>query len=214
MPASYPTSIPNLVNPSGTEQMNGANLHSLQHGNANDEIEAIANELGTEPSGTDATVKARLDRIESRVPTAWFRSSAAQSIPGNTWTRVALDTQIHLDSAVFSFDDVNDRISVSKSGLYLVIARMVFEQGSGGQRYMRTRVMGGSAGGGTSYLGRVNDSYSADSNEISDTHYIDLQSGQSVGFDAYSTGATTTRASNSGDEYMFSQLQIVRLGTW
>lgn len=60
MPASYPTSIPNLVNPSGTEQMNGANLHSLQHGNANDEIEAIATELGTNPSGNYTTVAERL----------------------------------------------------------------------------------------------------------------------------------------------------------
>lgn len=45
----------------------GANLstfpHSAHHGNANDAIIAIETELGTAPSGTLSTVKARLDKI-------------------------------------------------------------------------------------------------------------------------------------------------------
>lgn len=45
--------------------MNGANLHSLQHGNANDEIEAIATELGTLPKGSFTSVKARFENLDT-----------------------------------------------------------------------------------------------------------------------------------------------------
>lgn len=63
--ATYPGGIPNLTNPAGTDYMNGPNLHSVQHSNANDEIEAIATELGSNPKGAFTTVKARLDSVEA-----------------------------------------------------------------------------------------------------------------------------------------------------
>jgi len=63
--ASYPASIPALNNPTSSDNLNTAGvLHADQHANANDEIEAIAGELGTDPAGaTYTTVGARLDRM-------------------------------------------------------------------------------------------------------------------------------------------------------
>jgi hypothetical protein len=46
--------------------------HSAQHGNVNDAVEAIETELGIHPSGSYATVLARLDALESMAPRpAW-----------------------------------------------------------------------------------------------------------------------------------------------
>jgi hypothetical protein len=41
--------------------------HATQHANANDAIEAIQTELGTDPAGASATVKARLDALDTTV---------------------------------------------------------------------------------------------------------------------------------------------------
>ena len=61
MAASYPTGLP-------TKTAAGANLgtdpHSTLHDSKWDEIVAIATELGLVPSGSDSTVRARLDRID------------------------------------------------------------------------------------------------------------------------------------------------------
>lgn len=65
---NYPSSIPNLPNPLATDPMNSPS-HSTQHATANDEIAAIATELGVNPSGASATVVARLDANDTAVNT-------------------------------------------------------------------------------------------------------------------------------------------------
>jgi hypothetical protein len=142
------------------------------------------------------------------LPVAWYRGSIAQTIPASTWTRLELATKVHLNSEYFTFNDAADQIEVKKAGLYLCMGRVAVEAGAGGQRYFRFRLSG------ISWLGRVNDSWATDANELSDTIYIDLQPGQYIGLDVYSTGATTTRASATADEYMFTQLQVIRLSEW
>lgn len=68
MTTSYPGALDSLTNPTGSDSLNTAGVvHSAQHANANDAIEAIEGELGTNPSGAYATVKARLDAVQSRV---------------------------------------------------------------------------------------------------------------------------------------------------
>jgi microcystin-dependent protein len=63
---AYPAALANLSNPLGTNSMaDPAILHSLQHTNANDEIEAVQAELGLDPSGAYNTVAARLTGIET-----------------------------------------------------------------------------------------------------------------------------------------------------
>ena len=63
MATSYPGALDDFADPTPTSRQN-APSHAGQHKNVNDAIEAVEAELGTHPSGTEATVKARLDKIE------------------------------------------------------------------------------------------------------------------------------------------------------
>lgn len=63
MATSYPGALDDFADPTPTSRQN-APSHAGQHKNANDAIEAIEAELGTHPSGTESTVKARLEKIE------------------------------------------------------------------------------------------------------------------------------------------------------
>ena len=66
MASSYPGALDSFSNPSGTDTLDNVTTpHATQHANANDAIEAIQAELGTDPAGTYATVKARLDAMST-----------------------------------------------------------------------------------------------------------------------------------------------------
>jgi hypothetical protein len=62
MASSYPGALDSFTNPTSTDAMDAsaALYHDVQHANANDAIEAVQAELGTDPAGGAATVKARL----------------------------------------------------------------------------------------------------------------------------------------------------------
>lgn len=64
--ASYPGSQPTLTDPTSSNFLNQPS-HSLLHRQVNDEIEAIAAELGLNPAGAYATVDARIGAIEIAV---------------------------------------------------------------------------------------------------------------------------------------------------
>jgi hypothetical protein len=64
--ANYPDSLPNLTDPLASNKMN-APSHSGLHTSENEEIDAIAAELGLVPSGGSATVVLRLDGIDTAV---------------------------------------------------------------------------------------------------------------------------------------------------
>lgn len=64
--ANYPTSLPSLTNPASTDYMSVV-PHAAMHSNANDEIEAIATELGILAKGTYQTVRDRLDGVDSKL---------------------------------------------------------------------------------------------------------------------------------------------------
>jgi len=66
MATSYPGSLDNFTNPTSTSPINSPS-HADQHSNANDAIEAIEGELGTNPKGAKATVKARLDDVDTAI---------------------------------------------------------------------------------------------------------------------------------------------------
>jgi hypothetical protein len=63
---NYPGALDSFTNPTSTDTLNSPS-HADQHADANDAIEAIQAELGTDPAGTESTVKARLTTIESDV---------------------------------------------------------------------------------------------------------------------------------------------------
>ena len=62
MTTVYPGALDTLTNPTSTDTLASV-PHDQQHANANDAIEAIEAELGLNPKGSAATVKARLDAI-------------------------------------------------------------------------------------------------------------------------------------------------------
>ena len=63
MGTNYPGAVDSLTNPAAGDALNSPS-HAAQHANANDAIEAVQTELGANPSGSEATVVARLDKIE------------------------------------------------------------------------------------------------------------------------------------------------------
>jgi hypothetical protein len=73
MPASYPAAIPDLPGstPTPTATATAAEVGGLTHAERHDqvelEVEAIAAELGTNPKGSAASVKARLDALDTTV---------------------------------------------------------------------------------------------------------------------------------------------------
>lgn len=68
MATAYPGGVDNFTNPTASDTLNSATVpHAEQHANANDAIEAIEGELGTNPSGAYSTVKDRLDAIGTTV---------------------------------------------------------------------------------------------------------------------------------------------------
>lgn len=62
MASSYPGGIDSLPNPATSDSM-AVVSHAGQHADANDAIEAIETELGTNPSGASASVKDRFDTV-------------------------------------------------------------------------------------------------------------------------------------------------------
>jgi hypothetical protein len=63
---AYPAGLDAFTNPSGVSNLNDAPvLHSAAHSNLNDAVEAIEAELGLLPKGGSASVRARLDGIDT-----------------------------------------------------------------------------------------------------------------------------------------------------
>lgn len=68
MTTSYPAALDSFTNPTGTDELDdevGTRTHSEMHADVNDAVEAIEAELGTDPSGSEATVKARIAATET-----------------------------------------------------------------------------------------------------------------------------------------------------
>ena len=104
MATSYPGALDNFTNPTSSDTLDSAAVpHATQHANANDAIEAIEAELGTNPKGSSATVKARLDTLDTTVsgkaaiaspmftgtPTLPTGTIATTQAAGNSTTAVA-----------------------------------------------------------------------------------------------------------------------------
>jgi len=64
MATNYPGALDAFTNPTTADALNSVTVpHDQQHANANDAIKAIETELGINPKGSAASVKARLDGI-------------------------------------------------------------------------------------------------------------------------------------------------------
>lgn len=68
MATAYPGAIDSLTNPTASDNLDTALvLHTSQHTNVNDAVEAIETELGTNPKGAALSVKARLDAVDAAI---------------------------------------------------------------------------------------------------------------------------------------------------
>ena len=102
--ALYPTSLSLISARAATLDGAGAGEpHSVIHDELEDEIEAIAAELGTSPSGSDATVAARLARIDALVAQSIYGLTLAPGVvsygapymPAPSSSKVALTCTLH-----------------------------------------------------------------------------------------------------------------------
>jgi hypothetical protein len=75
MATNYPASIDNFFNPAGTATLASPD-HAGQHTDINDAVEAIETELGTLPKGSKASVKVRLDDVDTAITARAVLASA------------------------------------------------------------------------------------------------------------------------------------------
>ena len=64
MSTQYPANIDTFVNPISTDSLTSPD-HAVQHSNINDAVKAIQIELGTNPKGSDSSLRARLLRLDN-----------------------------------------------------------------------------------------------------------------------------------------------------
>ena len=68
MATNYPTTLDTFTNPTSTDTLDSATVpHAAQHDNINDAVLAIETELGTLPKGSKASVKVRLDDVDTAI---------------------------------------------------------------------------------------------------------------------------------------------------
>lgn len=82
--ADFPAAVTSLTNPTSTDKMNSP-AHATQHANANDEIEAIETELGTDPAGSHTNVVGRLDAMDAKTGALTFWSTLAAGSSTTIW---------------------------------------------------------------------------------------------------------------------------------
>lgn len=141
MASSYPGALDAFTNPVATDTLDNPS-HSDQHTNINDAMEAVQAELGTDPAGTFATVKARLDALQKPATIRVRRATSAQSIANNTLVTVIYNTLIREDDedGDFTFDSITGEITVNRSGWYLITAGILWGSSSVGERFARVFV--------------------------------------------------------------------------
>jgi hypothetical protein len=89
MASSYPSGLDTFPT-NRTDATAMVTTHPADHNNENDAINKIEAELGTDPSGSQATVRARLDLLNPAAPSAY------------TLTGVDADRTINVDLTTFN----------------------------------------------------------------------------------------------------------------
>jgi len=112
--SNYPSGLDSFTNPAGTDNLAAGIGHAAQHANANDAIEAIEGELGLNPRGGSATVKARFDAIEAN---SWVTSAriADGTITGTDIASGTVTSTNILDGTIVNADiNASAAIDISK----------------------------------------------------------------------------------------------------
>lgn len=98
MSADFPTSIPNLTNPAGSNKQNSPS-HATQHANANDNIEGLATKLGT---GASVAADGKLLRGTGEGTSAWDKDAPEGEIVGDTDAQTLTNKTIDGDDNTIS----------------------------------------------------------------------------------------------------------------
>lgn len=124
MATSYPTSLDNFTNPTGSDTLASPD-HAGQHTDINDAVEAIETELGTLPKGSSASVKARLDAVDVSLaplfPALPYRAGAFYRTPttgANTLATYAVNTSYYIPFYVTAAQTF-DRIAINASASFV-----------------------------------------------------------------------------------------------
>lgn len=177
MPINFPTSLDSLSNPSASDVLDGALLHSVQHANANDILEALEAKLGIGAStpaqgkllkGTGAGSSAWLALGTARqmlrvnaagtdlefftVPAVRVYHNAAQSISNTTFTTLAFNSEATTGFDTEAMHDLvtnNSRITIVTPGVYLVGASVDFAANATGVRLVVLHRFASGGGGDT-----------------------------------------------------------------
>ena len=107
MTTNYPGAVDSLTNPAAGDALNSPS-HAAQHANANDAIEAVQTELGANPSGSEATVVARLEKIEDGT------RLAANSVGATQIANDSVDTAAIQSKAVTAAKIADDTITAAQ----------------------------------------------------------------------------------------------------
>jgi hypothetical protein len=88
MPSSYPAGYDSFINPIPTDALDSIVVphDSNQHGKVGDAIQAIQGALGLDPHSPDATVRARLDRVDGEVAAVVDGYDAKADLDSPTFT--------------------------------------------------------------------------------------------------------------------------------
>lgn len=140
MTTSYPAGLDSYTNPTATDELDdeiGTRTHSEFHADNNDAIEAIQAELGTDPSGASATVKARIEATETVANAALPSATAAttyqpldadltalaaagnSTVLANTTASFLTADETKLDG-IEALADVTDATNVSAAGAAMI----------------------------------------------------------------------------------------------
>lgn len=104
MATGYPNSVDNttlLPTNSGVGETLADFPHDELHGNVNDAVRAIETELGTNPKGGSASVKARLDAMPIRAGCTLTATSGVLAAAGSTgvvWLTEVVDTNGYISA--------------------------------------------------------------------------------------------------------------------
>lgn len=86
MASNYPSGLDTFTNPAGTDNLAAGIGHAAQHDNINDAVRAVEVELGTTPKGSDASVAARLTRLDANGFVTPIRTSGGYSDQATSYT--------------------------------------------------------------------------------------------------------------------------------
>lgn len=105
--------------------------HSAAHGNVNDAVRAIETELGTAPSGASATVKARIDAIET---SSWVTATriATDAVTAAKIAADAVGSSEIAASAVGSSELGTNAVTTTKITDAAVTLAKLADSGTGG----------------------------------------------------------------------------------